>query len=240
MISILIPTFNRSDLLVHGLASLERQCADYEVLILDESHQPDSEVMRIAADHTYIHTGATKEKEHWRIPGFALNIGFRQAKGDTIIITCPEVVHFGESIKELGTAKSGIMTYPAMARDDVKNVINPKTASISDFCKCALLSAKLPFSMGFCRDDIIKIGGYDEDFTGVCYDDNDFIERLLSYGCKHRPVKCAVLHLYHPRGNAKGSDTRKRAEYNKKLYLSRRGIVQRNEKRDWGSLDVTV
>jgi predicted glycosyltransferase involved in capsule biosynthesis len=84
------------------------------------------------------------------------------------------------------------------------------------------------------RQTYIDIGGYDEDFTGQAFDDDDFVTRLQDHGCKYRRTKARCVHLYHTRSGPGRS--RKLHEYNRKLFNARRGIIVRNVGREWGVL----
>ena len=88
--------------------------------------------------------------------------------------------------------------------------------------------------MGMHRKELIAIGGYDEDFTGVGYDDADIMDRLKLNGCFIQRVDAMCVHLYHSRAIHKDRD---RQKYNKKLYRERRGTIVRNENIEWGKLE---
>lgn len=84
------------------------------------------------------------------------------------------------------------------------------------------------------RQKFLDIGGYDEDFTGVCWDDNDITERLILNSGKYVTVAADVVHLFHPRHNYRSANIMKRWNHNKALYDKRRGIIFRNKNREWG------
>jgi hypothetical protein len=80
------------------------------------------------------------------------------------------------------------------------------------------------------------IGGYDEDFTGVCFDDDDISHRLGMAGLTFHSVGFPVVHLHHKRHNYRSPEIQKRWEHNKQLFESRKHDMMRNQGRDWGSL----
>lgn len=54
-------------------------------------------------------------------------------------------------------------------------------------------------NMAFWRDDLIRINGYNEEFTGWGREDNEIAARLLNAGVKKRVIKFGgvVFHIFH-------------------------------------------
>lgn len=54
-------------------------------------------------------------------------------------------------------------------------------------------------NLGVWRDDLIKVNGFDESFTGWGYEDSELIIRLLNSGIAHKSGRYAVpiFHLWH-------------------------------------------
>jgi glycosyltransferase involved in cell wall biosynthesis len=54
-------------------------------------------------------------------------------------------------------------------------------------------------NMGFWRDDVIRVNGFDERFVGWGREDSDFVVRLTNAGVKRRKLKFGgiVYHLWH-------------------------------------------
>jgi len=242
--SVIIATHRRNPLLKWNLTSLLRcECEGVEVLVLDDSHDRDEACEILAADHgvKYIHTGKTKESDHWRIPGFAFNIGAKLAQGEILVLSCAEVYHPLNTLDlMLSTMDDNTVSIPRCIRDDKGSVI----AQLSDGGTPAMTSVQclrsldptLPFFMATQRQRFLDIGGYDEDFTGVCWDDNDITERLILSGGKYVPVTADVVHLFHPRHNYRSAAIMKRWNHNKALYDKRRGKIFRNKDKEWGVL----
>ena len=95
VVSIIIPTFNRNELLKYGLTSISKQVTafPYEIIILNEYIDDESSILAKQFNARYIITRPemTKETVSWRCPGYAINHGVKQAKGEYIIIACPEI-----------------------------------------------------------------------------------------------------------------------------------------------------
>ena len=94
-VSVLIPSFRRADLLVYGLRSLTSQKLDREaeVIVLNDGLAEDAtQSICETFGVKYIFTGHRNYPEtKWRCPGVAINIGVKQATGDVILLTVPEI-----------------------------------------------------------------------------------------------------------------------------------------------------
>ncbi len=69
-------------------------------------------------------------------------------------------------------------------------------------------------NMGFWRKDAIKINGYDEDYEGWGFEDNDFVAKLHNIGVKPKTLKMGGL-LYHLYVKKRKKYTQE--EYNKRM-----------------------
>lgn len=242
--SIIITTHKRTDLLRWNLQSLfahpRESC---EVLVMDDSHTRDEACQMLAADYgcVYIHSGQTKHDDIWRIPGFAFNIGAKIASGEVLVLSCAEVYHPGDTLGAmLSIMRDDTIAIPRCVRDDKGAIFAQLStnaiAQPSDIQKQRALDATLPFFMGMKKRRFLDMGGYDEDFTGVCWDDNDLTDRLILSGGKYQVVPQEVVHLHHARHNYKSASIMERWNHNKSIYDARRGAVVRNLDRDWGAI----
>ena len=84
------------------------------------------------------------------------------------------------------------------------------------------------------KRDFFDIGGYDEDMTGVAYDDNDIVERLKKFGCRYQKVDSRIIHVFHERLPYLDQTIKRKVAYNRKIYMQRKKIVRRNLNRNWG------
>lgn len=81
------------------------------------------------------------------------------------------------------------------------------------------------------RDDLLKINGFDEQFTGWGFEDSDFAVRLINSGVKRKAGNFAVtvFHLYHKELKTKqegpGWD-RLQETLKKKKTFCQKGIIQ--------------
>ena len=263
LISIVIPSFNRANLLKYGLLSLSQQIIpfNFETIILNDglSNDGTEEVCNQYKDKLnlhYIYTGQRNSPGNikWRVPGYAFNIGIKQAKGNIIIITQPEIFHFRNdnvlrllNIYDINSKKlknKKFISYPSIMKDDIPNGFLDDlkknneilTKSVEDYNKLGNLKAQYLFFMAFHKSEFMDIGGFDEDFIGNCWDDEDMIHRFILNGCSFIKRDVKVIHLYHPRHNYKSEEIMKWWHYNKKLYNERYTIAIRNQDKEWGQL----
>lgn len=83
--------------------------------------------------------------------------------------------------------------------------------------------------LAYWKEDIVKINGYNEDFTGWGYEDIEMVERLMNSGVKKTTLLLMALqyHLYHPKSSRKSSQKNKKQYYlcrDQKLSFCDNGI----------------
>jgi GT2 family glycosyltransferase len=247
--SIIITTFQRPHLLKWGLFSLAKQAMpkDFETIILNDGINDETEAIcqqyKEKLNICYVFTGQRNLDGDikWRVPGYAINIGAKMSKGKVLIISCAEMFHLNDCIVHLTLpvlANQKRLSIP-IARDDQDGSFlrhletNQGKYDLVEFFKYPHLNIRLPFLMGISREEFFAIGGYDEDFTGIGYDDNDLVLRLLKNGCSYYQTCAETIHLFHERiWFAKERDPE--TAYNRHLYYTRQNLIVRNQGREWG------
>lgn len=254
LFSVIMPSFKRADLLKLGLSSWVNQKISYpyEILVLNDGVPDETEqVCESFYDKLpikYIFIGQRNLKEIvWRCAGMALNIGVKLAKGNILILTCPEMYMIQNNIVDsLVTpliSASKLMT-KTVGLDDrtgafLRHLISGgEYFTFKEHDKMRKLCTDYPFLMGISKEEFISIGGYDEDFIGYAWDDTDFVGRMKVNGCNYYELTDLVIHLYHFRSRLGIPNKDKAWNYNEKLYRERHGKVIRNVSREWGILDV--
>ncbi len=230
--SILLTTYNRDADCITCLSRLLEQCTDeVEIILLNDLHL-DSNFLKafcVMNGIKYIHTGGQKKgKPHWRVPGFALNIGAKQATGDYLIIGNAEIYQISDNTVGL-MRDTGIVAYPRVWDQPNKN------ASLASYKKFNQLR-RLPFFMGVPKSLFLEIGGYDEDFTGYAGEDGDLVRRL-DKASDYKEINADVVHLWNVRGMAyrEYAPNLQNSFRNKDVFGDRNTIL-RNEGREWGIL----
>lgn len=250
--SLIITTFQRPHLLEWGLFSLARQAmpAGFETIVLNDGILDETEVIckqyEQALNLRYVFTGQRNLESgiKWRVPGFAINIGAQISRGDILIISCAEMFHINDCVLQLTLPlldNPKLLGIP-VARDDDSSFLNQLVSSGGSFNYSSFyekypgLNTALPFLTSVSRKEFFAIGGYDEDFTGIGYDDNDLMLRLINNGCRYYQTGAETIHLYHERIWFNQLFDAER-NYNRDLYLTRQNQVVRNQKREWGKLE---
>ena len=237
--SIVVSTFNRDNLLKHHLLSIRKQLPtkrDFEVIVVDDYGQTDStrilcELFAVHFPVKYLNMNRSPESVmRRRIPGFALNAGVNFASYDVVILCCAEMYILNNAIDLLSepfhSTSCDIMTLPVGYADDgsaLDCLDVGKRISYKVTKNLKPLNTLFPFYMGVRRESFVSIGGYDEDFVGSGWDDNDFVHRMIWNGAHYVPTSAEVCHLYHPRSYNVALE-----RYNRALYRRKQFVVGRN------------
>lgn len=232
--SILLTTYGRVQDCIKCLNSLlPQKNSKIEIILLDDLHIEDINLQSfcIKSEIQYIHTGHQKGgTPKWRVPGYALNIGAKMAKGDYLILGNAELLHKSkDTVKQM--IKTEIVSYPRIYDQ-------PCNGDLKYYKTFKKLEGKFPFFMGIPKQVFLDIGGYDEDFTGYAYEDADLAHRLELI-INNIEVDADAIHLWNERGTRRKfapNLSHELFEYNKKLYEDRKGIIKRNEGKNWGKL----
>ena len=255
-LSIIIPSFKREELLRWGLTSLSLQkvYSKFEVIVLNEGIEDGTEEVckkfKDKLDIKYLFTGKRNTSElKWRVPGFAINIGAKQASGRNIIISCPEIYLIEEDIIQQyinilnSIPKALVITNGKDDADSVflNNLNDNSKISLSEMydlsARMSFLNTKFPFFLGVNRKEFVNIGGYDEDFVGYCWDDKDIVDRLVWNGGHYYKVDGRIVHLFHSRVLRPGvGEKQKEWLYNQSLYNQKINQIVRNKDKAWGVL----
>lgn len=223
-ISIALTTHNREEDCIFCLKKLlEQKTNNIEIILLNDYHIDSDNLKNFCDTHDilYIHTGIQKNGEYlWRVPGFALNIGAKQSLGEYLIIGNAEIYHLDNNCVQKMYANKKSISSPQILAQLEKN----------NFNLLRTYKNHLPFFWGFPKQIFLDIGGYDEDFTGIAFEDNDISDRLQSI-LNFNLIDSQVIHLWNTPPGAGP-----RWEYNKQLYESRKGTLNRNENKQWGVL----
>jgi len=257
-VSIIIPAFQKTELLKITLSALVNQTCKYpiEVIILNDGIEDETELIcrqyRERLNIKYVFTGQRNKKElHWRVPGFAINIGVKMAIGNVIIIMCPDIFLLDDCLNN--------MIEPILKNNKIVTISDGKIDRDQKFSSCVLkshsahlniiykempesLATNLPFFMGISKSEFISIGGYDEDFTGHSWDDNDISERLIKDKCSYLKIDARIVHLYHKSSTPNFPQDvalKKIYDYNKNLYDTRNKLIIRNEGKEWGVCPIS-
>jgi glycosyltransferase involved in cell wall biosynthesis len=194
-LSIVIPYYNRRELLINVLKSIN-MTGDIEVIIVDDGSDEENRLNFHLMDYKLL---ILERSKVWRGACVAYNAGFKEATGDVIMINSSECIHVGdvtgyifENFKE--NDYFSFSTYMMNQNEDLNK---PKFknfwgvhSSVGNFIPyCGVISKK----------NMDLLGGYDERFAkGIGFDDYDFTHRVknlkLNMKCIDDPY---VIHQWH-------------------------------------------
>ncbi|MBU0580294.1 MAG: glycosyltransferase family 2 protein, partial [Candidatus Margulisbacteria bacterium] len=208
-LSIILTCFMRPHLLKWCLLSLTKQkiLSPYEIIVVNDGLEDETSFVCKSYPNLpikYIFTGNRNYPQlKWRVPGYAINIGVKHARGNKIIIGCAEMFLMDNLVQKIiyhlyENPKNIVIT---QGKDDqqgkfLKHLVNSNGNSTDqnyDILSMQL-NTKFPFFLGLTKKVFFDIGGYDEDFTGYCYDDADFVDRLVKNGGTYLQLPCRVVH----------------------------------------------
>ena len=155
------------------------------------------------------------------------------AKRNTFVCGSRAMISIGASTK---TEENGTIDWKYLMNNLVKKskgLPNKFIAKLIYLFKRGSNQAKyvLGANMAFWKEDLLKVNGYDEDFTGWGKEDNDVAIRLCNAGIGIRFMKNAgiVYHLHHneaPRGNLSENELKFQQSQQSKAFRIKNGITK--------------
>lgn len=259
-VSLILPSFKKPvtlDLNLWSLCQFQTQF-DLEIMVIndgvDDGTKEVCDKYKNKLDIKYLFSGQRNiEGTIYRNPCFATNIGVKQSGGDIIILSAPDLIYLNNVI-DLGVSplleNNKIMTTPEILYfDNTGNTLNyllrnrnlnipndlMQEIQLDPECK---RSIEMTYFIGLYKEEYIKIGGMDEDFTGYAGQDNDLMFRLQANGLSYFKTEAQMIHLYHTRSIVGSGTHFDHPEWlhNYNLLLERKGIINRNLNREWGVL----
>ncbi|MFA5049181.1 MAG: glycosyltransferase [Patescibacteria group bacterium] len=198
LLSIVIPYYNRRQLLLNTLKSINRYKSNYsiEVIIVDDGSSKEHQIYDI--DKLFpdlpikLFVLSCKDKK-WRGPCIAYNIGFSKVSGDTILINSSECYHNGDILNYIFTnmeEKSYISFSTYMGSPELTKKIeegmdwfSTKEVGNAYWGSHSSNYTLIPYCAAINTEDMEILSGYDEQFEiGIGYDDYEFVDRVKNLG----------------------------------------------------------
>jgi glycosyltransferase involved in cell wall biosynthesis len=197
MFSIIIPTYNRSDILkkcLHALALQDFPLDACEVIVCDDGSTDDTQkiVRKMKAPFALIYL-----RQENKGPAAARNMGIRAASGEYLLILNDDAIleptalrihydlqrnHRGEKISVLGAFRylpqytRSFLGHLATVKDIIFDYPNMVSGLLYDYNHFYTCNISLP------KEDAEAIGGFDEHFSGPAAEDIEFGYRLEQAG----------------------------------------------------------
>jgi Predicted glycosyltransferases len=208
LLSIIIPYYNRRDILLNTLSSINLFSGDYpiETIVVDDGSDIGEWVdcavdmfPKLNINLIYLR----RPKAVWRGPTIAYNMGFNEAKGDVIFLNGVDCMHCGDLVGYVfrHMKENMYMNFSAYrGTNNINEVL--KTFDWYDTAEMESLKGSFdltraenwhihskffyelaPFCAAINRSDMERLGGMDERFEqGVGYEDSDFTDRVKNLG----------------------------------------------------------
>ena len=164
-------------------------------------------------------------------PVIAQNEGARQAKGDILVLTSPEVVNATTNVEEIKLLPKGMfwlghvveihqIELDGIYTKDVLREFVGMTEGITARCVAGNWDSWRYFIGAIYKEDYWAIGGMDEEFAdGIAWEDREFASRVDANLKTAFNPNIVGVHLWHPRTyQDNGPELRQR---NKDLFIKR-------------------
>lgn len=259
LLSIVIHAFLRHEYFKIVLDSVSRQVrslpCEFEVVVVNDGIEPGIKEICDKYPHLkirYFFTGHRnyKDKPYWLSPVFVRNYSIRQCRGDLILMNFSDIyVVTDNCFRDMVNAvkdNSKLMACPKCVFDTPDNynyrLRMGETLREIDSRYDEQMDTYTPFCTIYHKKEIEAIGGFDEDMVGYLYEDRDFVDRMILNGCGLKVLENHLsIHLYHMKGfggrlGMTQQAYREQMAFNTKLYEERKGIIVRNQGKEWGKL----
>jgi glycosyltransferase involved in cell wall biosynthesis len=262
--TVIVSTYNRPDALENVLAGLRCQTRTAaEVIVADDGSGPDTgQVVTAAAKKSpfpLIHVW--QEDRGFRLARIR-NKAILRAGGDYIILLDGDCIpnrHFvNDHIQLAGhgfffqgkrvlvgrrraadfspaDANSSWQLMPDLFRRQISNAHHLMRLPWLPAGKSKRLSGVRGCNMGFFRQDLIAVNGFNEDFTGWGREDQELVARLYRYGLKRKnhSFMAICFHLWHPeheRNSLGSNDERLQRTIAENSYFISNGLVKSGDR----------
>jgi len=251
MMSVIMPYFNRPEVLTNTLWAYDNLGFEGEFIIVDDkSSKPPA-----LQDLPELNIKCITINRPGSNPCVPFNVGVRAAEGDTIILSNPECLPISPNLKlPDGTPDYAIARAYSVSHETqmLINALNPRSPNyINAILQNMTFHDRAASAEGedawYAHPDYnprpfhwwavmpkalyVEMGGFDEDFRmGVAWEDNDWIRRLAVHQVPVCWLDATVLHQYHY--NRPGQQ----GKQNEGIFWQKANVGgwRANEERDWG------
>ncbi|MHA7823821.1 glycosyltransferase family 2 protein [Chryseobacterium arthrosphaerae] len=226
-ISIVTAYYNRKKLFENTLSSIISQSPDpsmeLEVIAVDDGSDEEERLEDLTEQYPFLKVIRLEKADKWYFNScIPFNIGFREAKGDIVILQNPECLHYGDVLKytqkhindsnyisfscfSLGIESTDNLHTLLESPEKLKKLMADNNVGyIGDGLDCWYNhSVTNPKGYHFCsaitKKNLYDLGGFDERFArGIAFDDNEFLHRVKLKGLQIEIIdQPIVLHQNH-------------------------------------------
>lgn len=254
-ISVVIPVAGRFEYLARSLVTLLRQPSVQgqvaaEIIVVDNArtrHEREATkstcirqlALAPAARISFQYVTARHANPRHRSPGFARNVGIRLARAPIVLCADADVLHVTPTMAQHLAHhhnESDMLLFGLMRDCDPVVELTPdalRSALGDERFELRMASSTNWFGMmsfSARRDRLLELGGFEERFSRLGYEDYDLARRMILAGTKViRDDRIETLHQVHPRRIVE--------QWIMKAYAGLRQIArvrQANRGREWG------
>lgn len=221
-LSVCLATFRKQDILDEVLRSIKEKNSNsslqYEIIVCDDC--PDASSLDVVKDNGcyYVWNRNCSNKN----PSIPRNCAFRLARGDVIVHQSDDVVHITPNSL---TCLSNLVNDNIITFATVYNV-HPETREYIETYTGKDRQKPFFFLGAVTRQNIDKIGGYDENFIFPAYDDDDLGDRLIKNGVEPIFIDTVIgFHINHPKGDM-GNGVDSSVWYSSQYFKKKRNEIR--------------
>lgn len=262
--TLLITTFNRGHLLNNSLQRLRGLTLPDEVIIVDDGSTDNTEEIVKSFEKTLPIKYIYNHNPDWSICSMARNIGVKNAIGDIIITSEPELLFVTDIVKQMledhkkypdqvisagliyhaqtnTSFNPGLLSDPKAAlKDEIVEEYQTEPRPYHQSGYVLTRNMQATFTALYRKDWIMEVGGWDEGFPGKYgFDDIDLCTRLRLNGInQHICPEMEALHQWHPHlpPHIQGPEVAKNDVYfvAKNMQDKNSPYLVANKNREWG------
>ncbi|HWK71708.1 MAG TPA: glycosyltransferase [Burkholderiaceae bacterium] len=221
LISVVVPTYKRPDLLQRCLSALLVQSLahdTFEIIVCDDGPSRQAREVALLADRRgngrpcvrYLEIRGTQG------PAGARNQGWRSARAPIIAFTDDDTV------PEPGWLQAGLEGMASGVQAAVGQIVMPLPPRASDYQRDAARLCQAEFATANCfvrREALEAVNGFDERFTQAWREDSDLHFSLIEEGFSVAPIPGAVvIHPLRPARFAASIGMQKKVMFDVLLY----------------------
>jgi len=194
MITVVMPYWARIEAARNTMLSFDRFYGDDVKVIIVDDGSPKKAASQLADEFERLTVVSLPVKEDVRNPCVPINRGAAIVDTEYIGLTNPETYHTGPSLYEMVD----------MIKDDKDYILAPVFCPETNewHCHPNIHPDFVPQGTGFHHLSLMKkslwnsTGGFDEDYRdGYCFDDTDFVMRLVKAGANFMYSTIPAMHV---------------------------------------------
>jgi glycosyltransferase involved in cell wall biosynthesis len=235
MISIVSAYVNRKDLLIKTLDSLQNsEIKDYEFIVVDDVSVDEHRIEDLCEIYPNLKVIRIEPEDKWWVnPCIPFNIGFKECKGDVVIIQNPECKHIGDVMKKASEVTDNEYFSFACYSLDKENTYDKEEfqllnvgASMDGQLSWYNHSIYRPKGYHFCsaitKKNLDELGGFDSRYAeGIAYDDDELLHRIIKKDIQVKIIDYPfVAHQWHQSINYSHLDAKSLIQKNRNLYIN--------------------